>query len=220
MLENFRDWLYYPLGMLPSIFFSLRFILQWLKSERLKTSHISAAFWKLSICGNILATLHYFIQMQYLFFFIQFINSFISRRNLVIMGSFKNRFSLKVESGIFLIFLLMTSSAFFFYCGFDTLEKTLKTDWALHFLGICGGFLFASRFWLQWWTMEKNKVSTLNKHFWMLSIFGGLLTIAYTLFIEDRVSLINYCCGMVPYVRNLVLLRNEAKRNTAVKMGM
>ncbi len=211
MFENLRDLLYYPLGILPSIFFSLRFILQWINSERTKVSHINSTFWKLSLSGNVLSVIHYFIQLQYTFFLIQFINSFISRRNLVAMNKIKHKFRLSTEILLFLAFLTLASILFYFCYGFHNIESS-TTSWKLHLLGIFGGFLFASRFWFQWWNTEKNGVSQLNKQFWIISIIGGSITIFYTVQINDTVSTFNYLFGMVPYVRNLVLIRNrEAK---------
>jgi lipid-A-disaccharide synthase-like uncharacterized protein len=213
MIADLREYLYYPLGIIPSIFFSLRFILQWIKSEKLKVSHINPTFWKLSLCGNVLATLHYFVQFQFTFFIIQFINSFISRRNLITMKVFKRRFPLTVEIVLFSLLLVIFSAAFFFCCDFKFNENS-GGSWMLHLLGICGGFLFASRFWVQWWTMEKTGISALNKQFWVLSILGGALTIIYTLAISDVVSTFNYLFGMVPYIRNLILIKNsDAKKN-------
>lgn len=212
MADNLKDLLYYPLGIVPCVFFSLRFILQWITSEKLRTSHVNSTFWRLSLCGNTLAAIHYFIQLQYLFFFIQFINGFISRRNLVAMKAVKHKATLTTELLLFFVFLIIASIAFFFCCGFIFFD-TNRDFLALQILGIFGGFLFASRFWVQWWNTEKNGASTLNRHFWILSILGGVLTISYTIAIGDSISTFNYLFGMVPYVRNLILIKRTNKKN-------
>ncbi|MFZ5508948.1 MAG: lipid-A-disaccharide synthase N-terminal domain-containing protein [Pseudomonadota bacterium] len=49
-VEHDKFWLI--VGFLGQALFSARFILQWLKSERLKRSVIPVAFWYLSIAGG------------------------------------------------------------------------------------------------------------------------------------------------------------------------
>lgn len=49
-MEHDKFWLI--VGFLGQALFSARFILQWLKSERLKRSVIPVAFWYLSIAGG------------------------------------------------------------------------------------------------------------------------------------------------------------------------
>jgi lipid-A-disaccharide synthase-like uncharacterized protein len=208
MDENLRNFLYYPLGILPSIFFSSRFLIQWIKSEKLKVSHVDPIFWQLSLAGNILAALHYFIQFQYIFLLIQTVNALISLRNLDLMREGKAQYSLKSIIICLPLFLIALSLIFFYQHGVPTtLEiagKNMGTSW--HIFGAVGGFIFASRFWIQWWNAEKKKQSTLNENFWILSILGGLLTLIYAFRINDTISVINYSFGMIPYVRNLALL--------------
>src|SRR5271168_975047 len=84
-MEEWRFLLYYPLGLLPSLFFTLRFLIQWIQSERMKMSYVDALFWRLSIAGNLLLLSHYFLQGQYPFALIQTGNAVISWRNLNLM---------------------------------------------------------------------------------------------------------------------------------------
>ncbi|HEY4832525.1 MAG TPA: lipid-A-disaccharide synthase N-terminal domain-containing protein, partial [Waddliaceae bacterium] len=51
MIENWRILLYYPLGLLPALFFTLRLLIQWFQSEKEKRSLVTPVFWKLSLTG-------------------------------------------------------------------------------------------------------------------------------------------------------------------------
>lgn len=83
--ESLRS-LLYPLGFLASIFFSLRFLIQWIQSERQKKSIVSKTFWRLSLTGNLLTVLHSLIQLQYPIAALQSLNGVIAFRNLNLMG--------------------------------------------------------------------------------------------------------------------------------------
>lgn len=216
--ENIRNLLYYPLGFLPSLFFSSRFFIQWIRSEKAKKSYVDVDFWKLSIAGNAIALIHYFIQLQLIFVLVQSINAFIAWRNLDLIKNGGAKFSKKRLFCFFVSFIAAICALFschYFYSEAPEIaEKSVSFTW--HAFGAIGSFVFASRFWVQWFYAEQNRKSTLNEEFWVLSLLGGLLTIIYALKIGDFVSTVNYTCGMIPYVRNLMLIRaaKDSKRAT------
>lgn len=223
-MENWRVLLYLPLGILPSIFFFLRFFIQWMKSEKKKESFVDKSFWILSILGNSLAAIHYFIQLQYLFLIIQTSNLGIACRNINLIN---NKKSYSTKKAIIAISVLLVSVSFLFfiqkYFFFNTFDvfatpvgrvqngemSRVAVGWQI--VGMIGSALFASRFWYQWWKLEKSHQSQLDEVFWKLSIYGNILILIYSVAIQDMVSLINYSFGMVPYLRNLFLLRRTKK---------
>jgi lipid-A-disaccharide synthase len=73
-------------------------------------------------------------------------------------------------------------------------------------LGFSGILLFNSRFLIQWWEAETLKKSTLGPLFWWMSVSGGSLSIIYFAYIADPVNLIGPSLGMIPYIRNLMLI--------------
>lgn len=223
-LENLRLFLYYPLGLLPLIFFTLRFLIQWIQSEKRQKSGVTPIFWKLSLPGNILQLLHYIIQLQFPFALIQAGNAVISWRNL---NLFKPKAKQKSLSWVMMLFFLafMAVTASFVLNGWllndkidwirvpnkiSSMALNAPISWAWHALGFLGTALFASRFWVQWWQSEKELKSDLGKTFWQLSIIGSILSLIYFIYIQDVVSIINYSFGLVPYLRNLMLLKNKA----------
>lgn len=227
MHEDWRTFLY-PLGFIASFFFGARFILQWILSEKKRESHITSYFWTLSLIGNLLMAVHTFIQVQYPFCVIQTCNAVLSWRNLELMK--KNA---KVQS-IPSIFLLLASAIALTTLGFiveglflyDTIDwvRTPTLPWAneegiplplgWHILGFVGATLFALRFWMQWWFAEKHQKSYLAPSFWWFSIVGASLALIYFIRLQDWVNIVGYGLGIIPYIRNIMLLN---KNNVTVR---
>lgn len=227
-MEEWRVILY-PIGFLAGIAFGLRFLVQWFASERLHKSVVPRSFWYLSLIGNCLLLVHSFIQMQYPISLVQGLNGVIAWRNLDLMHPGKKSLSLK---GVFFLFFLTT---FLITAGFElqSLFSTQHEHWFRvpiapwenaklvtvsffwHAIGALGYLLFAARFWIQWWMSEKHSQSELPAIFWQLSLAGALVSIAYFAKIGDSVNLIGPVVGLVPYVRNLILIQKttlEGKR--------
>ena len=54
-----RTWDFWvAFGLMGQMLFGSRFIVQWIVSERKKTSHIPIIFWYLSLCGGIITALY------------------------------------------------------------------------------------------------------------------------------------------------------------------
>ena len=217
-MEEWRSFLY-PLGFLSSIAFGARFIVQWLQSEKAHQSIVPRLFWQISLVGNILLLAHSFIQVQFHICVIQAFNAIISWRNLDLMQS--NRPPLPFRS----VCLLLAGSAVAVTTSFIIQDWLLlrEFDWfriplapwqtssapsvsiLWHTLGAVAFILFSSRFWIQWCLTEKAHHSYFPPVFWWLSLTGALLSIAYFFRIGDTVNLIGPLCGLIPYIRNLML---------------
>jgi lipid-A-disaccharide synthase-like uncharacterized protein len=225
MTDFIRLALYFPLGLAPSLFFGSRFLVQWIQSEKKKSSIVTPLFWKLSLAGNILLMLHYLIQVQYPFALIQATNGIISWRNLNLMNAkrpLSKQATIWLMAGAVIgITLAFALQSLFLIGEWDFVRTPTKffnqarvhhaTSW--HVLGAVSGTLFASRFWIQWWQAEKHQRSELGAAFWWLSIAGSLLSLIYFIRIQDVVSIFNQGFGLVPYIRNLMLMnRNRKKR--------
>jgi lipid-A-disaccharide synthase-like uncharacterized protein len=81
-------------------------------------------------------------------------------------------------------------------------------------LGFFAQFLFFSRFLVQWIVSERRGASTIPVSFWYLSLAGGILLFSYAVHIKDPVFVLGQACGLIVYVRNLMLI-GRAKRNLA-----
>jgi lipid-A-disaccharide synthase len=216
--------LLYPLGFLSAIAFGARFIIQWLQSEKAKKSLVPRSFWQLSLAGNLLLMLHSFIQVQYHVCVVQVCNAVISWRNLNLMQTEKPPLSFKtilfilvgsllLASLIFAIqdWLFMRQGDWFRVPTAPWQSSAFSVSFVWHILGALGSLLFSSRFWVQWWLAERTHSSQLPFSFWWLSLIGALLSIAYFTRIGDSVNLIGPLLGIVPYIRNLMLMqKNQA----------
>lgn len=221
MIDSWRE-LLYPLGFLASVAFGGRFLLQWLTSEIERKSTVTRAFWQLSLFGNVLLLIHSFIQIQFHVCLIQACNAIISWRNINLMEDRKKQTTFRtviyllagsiiLVTATFLIqgYLMGHSFSDWFRLPVWRDEAPPEAGILWHLFGTLGLILFSSRFWVQWWYAEKAKTSYLGLPFWWLSLAGGLLTLLYFIRIDDPVNIIGPAFGLVPYIRNLMLIRNE-----------
>lgn len=81
------------------------------------------------------------------------------------------------------------------------------TGWVL--FGFLGQAAFSARFIVQWIISEKNRESTIPVAFWYLSIVGGLILFVYALYKKDPVFVLGQGCGLVVYIRNLILIKKK-----------
>lgn len=221
MIDTVRTFLYFPLGLLPSLFFTLRLLIQWFQSERAKQSVVTPLFWYLSLIGQWLLFLHFVIQVQYPFALIQATNGILSWRNLKLMSrkttvSFRGMLWILLGT-VFFVTLIFLAQSYFLIGELDWIRTPTKPEetrvyhslvW--HIIGTCGGILFAGRFWVQWWQAEKGGGDHLAAPFWWMSLFGSVILIVYFSRTGDTINLLNYSFGMIPYARNLMLLRGNS----------
>lgn len=216
----------YPLGFLSSIAFSGRMLLQWLSSEYRQKSVVTRNFWILSLFGNLLLLIHSLIQVQYHVCFVQTCNAIISWRNLDLMKPESEQIKMR-QVIILLAASLFSMTTLFFLQGYLLLEGQFEwfrmpsTPWNgadrqpvslfIHCVGFIGIVLFSCRFWVQWWLAERRKKSYLGPLFWWLSLIGDLLSLGYFLRISDPVNFIGPAFGVVPYIRNLMLIRKDKR---------
>jgi lipid-A-disaccharide synthase-like uncharacterized protein len=225
MSDLWREWLY-PLGFLSALAFSSRMLLQWITSEAKGRSVVMPAFWKLSLCGNLLLATHSLIQVQFHVCLVQACNAVISWRNLNLMRPLNQQISFRstillLLSAVFAVLTIFWINGVFLTPESETWFRIPKTpwqshgyldiSWSWHLIGFCGLLLFGSRFWVQWWCAEQRKTSYLGSTFWWISLFGEGLCLLYFFNIQDPVNAIGPAFGMIPYVRNLILIYRQKK---------
>lgn len=220
-MDEWRQFLY-PIGFISSLFFGARILVQWLSSELKQKSVTPKLFWQISLLGNLFLSLHSLIQIQFHVYLIQMVNGFISWRNLDLMKKEESRLNLKKT--LFLFFSLILSSIIFFFLfnhlGGETFSSWFRIPTSIfhhsddtiihpiwHFFGFIGLTLFSSRFWIQWIYAEKEQKSSLNQTFWILSLIGDLCVLFYFFKIKDPVNLVGPIFGLIPYIRNLMLIK-------------
>ena len=81
--------------------------------------------------------------------------------------------------------------------------------------GVVGQTLFFCRFLVQWIVSERHGKSVVPVAFWYLSLLGGAMLLAYSLYRLDPVFILGQCCGIFVYSRNLILIHREKRRGEA-----
>ncbi|MCC5831823.1 MAG: lipid-A-disaccharide synthase [Chlamydiales bacterium] len=211
MIDLLRTFLY-PLGLIANLLFGVRFFLQWIQSEKRGESMVTPLFWVISLIANGIMCLHAFIQLQYPVCLIQSLNAVIAWRNLNLMA--KRPLSIKKTVAVMALTALAVSLLFIrekVWMRPPTMPwngiHASRPPLTWHLIGIAGMFLFASRFWIQWWQAEKRGKSYLGIPFWWTSLAGALLSLLYFIRLNDPVNILGYGIGLLPYIRNLMLLK-------------
>jgi len=86
----------------------------------------------------------------------------------------------------------------------------IPTLWLV--LGFGGQVMFSCRFLLQWIVSERRHRSVVPGLFWWFSIGGGMCLLVYAILRRDTVIFVGQAAGLVVYCRNIILLRQQARK--------
>ncbi len=76
-------------------------------------------------------------------------------------------------------------------------------------LGLVGQGLFSARFVIQWLASERAHRSVVPTLFWVFSILGSTVLLAYAVHRRDPVFILGQSLGLLIYGRNLYLIWRE-----------
>ena len=85
--------------------------------------------------------------------------------------------------------------------------------WVL--LGYVAQVMFTMRFLVQWIASERAGKMVMPIAFWFFSIGGGLLLLAYALYVRDPVFILGQAFGVFVYGRNLDFEVRDRRRGAA-----
>lgn len=86
----------------------------------------------------------------------------------------------------------------------------VRLDWWV-LLGFVAQAFFTARFAVQWIASERAGRSVVPLAFWLLSIGGGLLLLAYALYRRDPVFIAGQSFGVFVYFRNLYFVLRDRR---------
>ena len=87
-------------------------------------------------------------------------------------------------------------------------------------LGLSGQLIFSLRFIVQWISSERKGESYIPVSFWYISLLGGLILLAYSIYKKDIVFILGQSSGVIVYVRNLRLIyKNKTKKITEINLN-
>lgn len=82
--------------------------------------------------------------------------------------------------------------------------------------GLAGQSLFMMRFIVQWIHSERHQQSLIPVSFWYLSLFGGLIVLAYGFHRGDPVIILGQLPGTIVYARNLMLIKRNDQASSEI----
>ena len=86
-----------------------------------------------------------------------------------------------------------------------------RTEMLWVMFGFLGQMMFTGRMLVQWIASERARKSVMPVVFWYFSLGGGLILLAYAFYRKDPVFILGQLFGVIVYVRNLWLIRAEAR---------
>lgn len=199
------------IGFTAQIFFFLRTLFQWWKSEKARKVVSPSAYWVLSVIGSYLFFVYGILRDDFSIVLGQFISYYIYLWNLNAKGVWK-RLGLVLQTVLLatpvvaVVLMLQNASVYF--------QNFFRNDnipfWLVVF-GSAGQVIFTLRFVYQYFYSRYKHQSTLPVGFWAISLFGSSVIIAYGIFRLDPVLILGQSFGFVAYIRNLVLGFKEKK---------
>ncbi|MCD6288819.1 MAG: lipid-A-disaccharide synthase N-terminal domain-containing protein [Candidatus Hydrogenedentes bacterium] len=82
--------------------------------------------------------------------------------------------------------------------------------------GFAAQLIFTARFLVQWLASERKGKSYIPVSFWYLSLVGAAMLLIYAVFWKhDPVVALGQSTGGIVYVRNLMLIKKERKRQSS-----
>lgn len=212
---NWSDLLWIAVGFAAQGFFSARFLLQWILSERARRSLMPVHFWYFSLLGSVLLMAYAIHRRDPVITTGQVIGLGIYLRNLQFIHF--QRATLLPHAWLWLWLLLGAGAAVSgYYLGPDSATRPLILDNFWTTFGFIGQALFTGRFVVQWLYTEREKRSVMPRAFWYLSIVGSLMLFIYATAVVDPVIMLGQSLGLVIYIRNLILLQRSGAYQTDI----
>ncbi|MGY2132647.1 lipid-A-disaccharide synthase N-terminal domain-containing protein [Hymenobacter sp. HD11105] len=203
----------YGVGLIAQLLFSSRIILQWIQSERAKRVLVPVLFWQISLVSSFLMILYGMLRHDPIILAAQLISYGIYIRNLQLLGEWSKLN--EVFRAAAYTFPLAAIGWFVNGTSFFSLQTMLENriPGGVLALGAVGQTIFLLRFVYQWLYSERKGESVLPLGFWLVSLIGSALILAYAVLRRpvDYVLILGNVPGIIVYARNVVLLRREIK---------
>ena len=213
-MQGTTIWIY-GIGFLAQIFFSARILYQWIVTEKAKKIISPPIFWILSIFGSYLLFIYGVLRNDFAIIFGQFIAYYIYLWNLNMQGIWK-QIPLTVRTILIITPVIAVALLMRDMNAFTTLffrQKDIPI-WLLIF-GSAGQVLFTFRFIYQWIYSAHLHRSVLPIGFWIISLLGSGIIVAYGIIRHDPVLILGQSVGFVAYVRN-IMIGLQAKTNVPI----
>ena len=204
-MHGIPHWIVYTIGFAAQFLFAGRTLFQWLDSERKHRVTSPSAYWGLSVLAAYLMLIYGVLRDDFSIILGQFISYYIYLWNLDAKGVWK-------RLGAFLRAVLVATpvvAAAFLLRDAGTFASNLFRNeniplWLVLF-GSAGQVIFTLRFVYQWVYSRRRHESVLPRGFWVISLVGSAVIVAYGIIRKDPVLILGQSFGFLAYVRNLML---------------
>lgn len=213
MPHNAHEWLILLLGLSAQLFFAARTLLQWLKSEAAKKTVSPVSYWIFSVAGACLMFVYGVLRNDFSIILGQFISYYIYLWNLEANGIWKR---LHRVTRIVLPALPLVAAAILLKDAVEYSQSFFHNSeipvWLVIF-GSAGQVMFTLRFIYQFIFSHRRHISVLPRGFWVISLTGSCLIVAYGIIRLDIVLILGQSFGLVSHIRNLIL--GSDKKNSS-----
>jgi lipid-A-disaccharide synthase-like uncharacterized protein len=199
------QYLIFATGLSAQLLFSARLLVQWAASERANRVLSPTLFWQLSMAASFLLCLYGWLRSDFAVILGQLVSYYIYIWNLNSKGSWK-----KLPKAVRIVFSAMPVAAVCYFIldwsgTFTRLFMQENIPVRLILFGVAGQFTFTLRFIYQWWYSRRAGESVLPVIFWIISLTGSAMIIAYAVIRRDPVLILGQATGFIVYARNIMI---------------
>lgn len=205
--------LVYVLGFIAQGLFSARILVQWIMSEKAGKVVSPTIFWVLSLIASYLFFIYGWLRNDFSIMLGQVIGYCVYIWNLKAKGVWHGmKPALKrllafilVATPVTLLALMLRDPA----AAAASLFSNEKIPLWLILLGSLGQVIFSLRFLYQALYSARHGESLLPAGFWIISLAGSAIIIAYGIIRLDPVIILGQACGFISYTRNLMIWKKS-----------
>ena len=195
----------YIVGFIAQGLFFVRFLVQWVMSERAGRVLSPAIFWQLSLLASFLLFVYGWLRDDFSILLGQLFAYYIYVWNLRVQGKWV--LFPRLMRWLFMV-LPVVATAWLVADWSNTSARLFHNAdvpfWLLLW-GSAGQTIFALRFIYQWLYSRRKGESVLPAGFWLISLVGASIIVSYAVYRLDPVLLVGQATGLFVYSRNLFL---------------
>lgn len=205
-----KDILILLVGLSAQLLFSIRTLVQWIASEKAKKVLSPVLFWQLSLLASFIFCMYGWLRNDFAIVLGQLISYYIYIWNLKIENNWQ-----QLNAGVRFLAYAMPIAALLYVCSdiqasYDKLFNQTDLPLSLILFGSIGQLIFVFRFIYQWWYSSQIRRSVLPFKFWLISLVGASIIFTYGIIRFDIVLMLGQSFGLVVYIRNMILWKNES----------
>ena len=204
----------FALGTLAQLLFAARMLIQWLLSEKARKVVNPTIFWILGLCGSLLYLLYGWLRNDFALILGQLIGYYVYIWNLSAKGVW-TKIGAWRPLVVGLLLLIPVAAIIGMASNWSDVSVSLFQNDAiprsLLIFGSIGQIIFSLRFLYQAIYSARRKSSQLPVGFWLISALGATIILIYGILRRDPVVVVAELCGLVTYIRNLMLWNRERK---------